>query len=206
MNLGPNGKKPILRPGRMPNGEKQEMVFPPNYHDKELRGKPKGIQVVLEERGLWKDGMRLECAKKGCANKAKVDCCARKLLSEQPDFKEQKGWIQETVEKMGHKVLFYPRFHCELNYIEYFWAAVKEYAREHCDYSFKGLKEVVPRALESVEVLTIRKFARRAQRYMDAYRKGLTQAQAEFAVKTYRSHRRIPDVVSKDADPMHISS
>jgi hypothetical protein len=61
-----------------------------------------------------------------------------------------------------------------------------------------ALKEVVPRALASVELLTIRKFARRAQRYMDAYRKGLSQAQAEFAVRKYHSHRRIPNAVMLD--------
>ena len=72
---------------------------------------------------------------------------------------------------------------------------MKSYARQYCDYTFKGLKDTIPHALASVDLITIRKFARRAQRYMDAYRKGLTQAQAEFAVKKYRSHRRIPDAV-----------
>jgi hypothetical protein len=116
-------------------------------------------------------------------------------LSQQPVFKAQRGWIQEAIEARGHKTLFYPKFYCGLNYIEYFWAAVKLFTRENCDYSFKGLREVVPRALDSVDLVTIRRFARRAQRYMDAYRKGLTQAQAEFAVKKYHSHHRIPDAI-----------
>ena len=133
-----------------------------------------------------------------------MDCCARRFLSEQPDFKEQKGWIQETIEARGHKVLFYPKFHCELNFIEYYWATIKSYACQHCNYTFKGLKETVPHALASVDLMNVRKFARRAQRYMDAYPKGLTQTQAEYMVKQYRSHRRIPDTVIADLQKMNL--
>jgi hypothetical protein len=33
-------------------------------------------------------------------------------------FLKSKGWLQEEVEVAGHHVLFYPKFHCELNFIE----------------------------------------------------------------------------------------
>lgn len=42
---------------------------------------------------------------------------------------------------------------------------------------------------------TIRKLARKSKRYMDVYRKGLTEKLAEFAVKKYKSHRRIPNEI-----------
>ncbi|CAG8673090.1 12154_t:CDS:2, partial [Cetraspora pellucida] len=57
----------------------------------------------------------------------------------------------------------------------------------------RGLRKTVPEAFNSVDIITIKKFARKAWRYMDAYRKGLTPSAAEFVVKKYKSHRRIPE-------------
>jgi len=56
MNLGPGGRQPLLREGwdynkNMP----QTMVFGENDPIPSRRGKAKGIQQVLKERGLWRD-------------------------------------------------------------------------------------------------------------------------------------------------------
>jgi hypothetical protein len=50
----------------------------------------------------------------------------------------------------------------------------KRYAREHCDYSFEGLKAVIPTALNTVSVETIRKFFRKCRNYHRAYVEGKT--------------------------------
>ena len=86
-----------------------------------------------------------------------LDCCARRLLSLQPDFMAQVCEIQEKIEAASskHRVLFYPKFHCELNHIEYFWCNSKRYARENCDYTIEGLRENVPAALAHVSNDTI---------------------------------------------------
>ncbi|PKB94848.1 hypothetical protein RhiirA5_260559, partial [Rhizophagus irregularis] len=55
----------------------------------------------------------------------KNDCCAVRILSLQPDFAAQRPLIQEIIEDRGHKIIFYPKFHCELNFIEQFWGAAK---------------------------------------------------------------------------------
>ena len=55
------------------------------------------------------------------------DCCARHILAAQEDFKANKPLLQEVIESMGHKVIFYSKFHPELNFIEQYWGAAKRY-------------------------------------------------------------------------------
>ena len=98
--------------------------------------------------------------------------------------------------------MFYPKFHCELNYIESFWAEAKRYSRLHCNYTFKDLKEVVPRALDSVNLTKIHRFARHSACYISAYELGLSGKAAVFAVKRYKSHRRVPANVLEEFGKM----
>jgi len=172
------------------------MVFPLDYSNVSLRGEPKGLRVVLSERGLWRAGLHLKC-KNGCELGA-ANCCAVTIMASQPDFIEEKCQLEKIIVAMGHKVIFYPKFHCELNYIENFWGAAKQYTRANCNYTWKGLQETLPKGLDSVSLPTIRRFARKAFRYMDIYRKGLTGKAAEHAARKYRSHRRVPDSVFND--------
>ena len=203
MNLNPggSGKKPKMR-DTIFDGKIQTMNFPDDFHDLSLCGKPKGIKLILEERELWpKEGLRLTCNNKNIeANTSYPDCCARHKLGAQPDFMTQIPLIQEVIENHGHKVIFYPKYHCELNYIEMYWGAAKWYARENCNYTWAGLLKTVPLALDSVSLNSICKFARKSFQYMECYRKGLNVKQAEYAVKKYKSHRKIPDTILTDLD------
>ncbi|RPA98983.1 hypothetical protein L873DRAFT_1685398, partial [Choiromyces venosus 120613-1] len=56
------------------------------------------------------------------------------LLSSQPDFQAQKCQLQETQEVAGYMVIFYPVYHCMLNFVEYFWGRAKVYTRAHSEY------------------------------------------------------------------------
>ena len=67
---------------------------------------------------------------------------------------------------------------------------VKKNLRKNCDYSWQGLQKAVPESLESVPLITIRRFSRKCWSYMDLYRKGINGKLAEYAVKKYKSHRR----------------
>ena len=190
MNLKPGGKQPKMR----------DTVFGLNNQHQSMvneNGEPKGMKQILIERGLWKNGLNADCQL--CKDKIddinRIDCCARRIISLQPDFLAQRSALEEVILEAGHKCIFYPKFHCELNYIERYWGAAKRYARENCNYSWSGLQCTVPAALESVNIITIRKFARKAWRYMDLYRKGITGKLAEYAAKKYKSHRCIPDYV-----------
>jgi hypothetical protein len=94
--------------------------------------------------------------------------------------------------------IYYPKYHCEFNYIEMFWGAAKAWSRSRCTFNWNDHIVLVPQALESVSIAKIRKFARKSYRYMDAYRvkdsggSSLNIQQIEYAVKKYRGHRKIP--------------
>ena len=80
---------------------------------------------------------------------------------------------------------------------------LKKFARRNCDYLFAGLKKIVPEALNSGSVVSIRRVARKYYRYMDAYREGdeqhhLSIKQVEYAVKKYKRHRSIPVSILED--------
>ena len=172
------------------------MSFPPNYHSLELVGKPKGIKRVLKERGLWPErGLVLQCPtthnRSGCDSEG--GCCARRVLEAEMYFQDQKGRLEEEVEALGHHVLFYPKFHCELSFIERYWCRAKWFARENCGYNFEALKATVPEALASVSNASIRGFHRLALRAIDAYSAGVQYGMEEFKQNVYKSHRQVED-------------
>jgi transposase len=105
----------------------------------------------------------------------------------QPDFKDQRSLVQEVIESVGHLCIFLPKFHCELNFIEFFWGAVKKYLRENCDYTFETLKANLPSALASVDLCTIRRWEHRMIQWMDAYCSGLGAKEAQLQVKKFSS-------------------
>lgn len=153
MNMKPGGKQASLQDGwYMINGEKspQAMSFPADHHN--FPGQPKGMKQILLEQGLWKNGLVMQCkkAKDGSRRKCALGathCCAKCILDLQPDFLEQQSLVQEVIEAAGHLCIFLPKFHCELNFIEFFWGAVKRYLRMHCDYTFTTLQENMPNML-----------------------------------------------------------
>jgi len=58
MNRTPGGQQPLLRSGwtgDSSNPQWQAMVFLENHPEPQLRGKAKGVEQVLRERGLWRD-------------------------------------------------------------------------------------------------------------------------------------------------------
>ncbi|PKY52786.1 hypothetical protein RhiirA4_470636 [Rhizophagus irregularis] len=121
MKLSPKGAQPIMRDG-----------------------KPKGIKQVFKEYNFWPDkGICLIC--KQCSGKQddvdpeKSDCCARRIMSLQHDFCEQKSILEE----------------------------------EQIIYLNNTQSSIVLEVLTSIPVITIRKFAQKLWKYMNAYNKGL---------------------------------
>jgi hypothetical protein len=86
-------------------------------------GEPKGMKQILIERGLWRNGLNADCQL--CKDKVddinRTDCCTRQIILLQPDFMEQKSALKEAILEAGHKCIFYPKFYCELHFIERYW-------------------------------------------------------------------------------------
>ena len=96
-----------------------------------LWGRHKGMEVLLAERGLLPPAnLRAACE----SAKSHADdncCCCKRLLASQPDFVSEVSALERVVFSVGHRCLFLPKYHCELNWIERYWGAAKKYARRH---------------------------------------------------------------------------
>lgn len=117
-------KGPRMRDGINPlTNQRQSFYFPddhPNYP-----GWFKGMEQIIRERGLWPEGgLPVECAGPK-RPEGQASCCCRHLLYTQPDFALQKPLLQEHIESRGHLCDYYPKYHCELNFIEQYWGAAK---------------------------------------------------------------------------------
>jgi len=115
------------------------------------------------------------------------------VLATQLDFLQQRGGLEEELEAAHQLVIFYPKFHCELNFIERFWCASKWYARENCEYSLKGLPETLPAALDSVSTAAINHYCYHCRRVIEAYAEGKDYGTKLFTEHVYKGHRQVVD-------------
>ena len=107
---------PHMWPGHLPSGDVQSFYFLDDHPS--MPGWFKGMKLITQEHGLWlAGGLKTQCANFHCPPKH-TDCCCRRLLFSQPDFINQKLQVQELVESHGHLCDFYPKYHCELNFIK----------------------------------------------------------------------------------------
>ena len=122
----PKGDAPQMHDGRHPNGTAQSLYYPDDHP--QYPGYFKGMEQILRERLLISDGQTLKASCGTSLNKCPPGityCCCRRMLYSQPDFMEQKSALEELIEGAGHLILFYPKFHCELNFIEQYWGNAK---------------------------------------------------------------------------------
>lgn len=111
-----------MRNGTLPNGDTQPLYYPDDHPT--MPGWFKGMEQIIKERGLWRDRLLAQCPGFKC-EPGRTDCCCRRLLFCQPDFVNQKSALEELVESRGHICDFYPKYHCELNFIEMYWGNAK---------------------------------------------------------------------------------
>lgn len=82
------------------------------------------------------------------------------MLYNEPDFVKVKSLLQIACEAWGFRVFFFPKFHCELNFIEQCWGYSKWLYRK-CPVSSKeaDLERNVLASLEAIPLNSIHRLA-----------------------------------------------
>ncbi|KZT27184.1 hypothetical protein NEOLEDRAFT_1155206 [Neolentinus lepideus HHB14362 ss-1] len=194
-----------MQNGTFPDGT------PQSFYDE--KGWFKGMKKIIEERvdkgtkipDPRQQRILAQCTKFKCPPGQK-DCCCRHILYSQPDFVHQKSILEEHCKAQGFKVMFFLKFHCELNFIEQCWGYAKRVYREFPASSTEAdLVANGTAALNAVPISLMRKFSIRSQRFMDAYRRGLNGSQAAWASKKYRGHRVLPESILKELEAAKVT-
>jgi len=139
------------------NGIPQDLYFPDTHPT--MPGWFKGMEVIVREQGLWPEhGLRAQCEGFKCIAGA-TDCCCRRILFTQPDFCAQKSALEEYITSRSHICDFYPKFHCELNFIEQYWGAVKfRYRCSPRTSDIDMMEKNVVACLDDVPLLQIQRY------------------------------------------------
>ena len=155
---------------------------PEAVHHHQGRKIPKGMKMVLEERGVSTAGKNADWM--------------RQKLASHPDFKNKKNMVERLLVEKGHICVFLPKFHPELNPIERVWAQLKRFTKGHCKYTLPSLRKNIPLAYDTVSLDNIQNHFRKVKHFMFGYLEGLKPGtELDEALKKYKvaakSHRRI---------------
>jgi hypothetical protein len=159
---GPDGKplkgKIRMGDGRLPNGDPQSLYFPEGPNDKS--GWFKGMSQILVERGYTNaPNLKAQCKDFKCPGDGKDDCCCRRIMYSQPDFANVESVLEASCRARGFDVIFLPKFHCELNFIEQCWGFAKRiYRMKDSSSSAAALEKNVIDSLDAVLMLAIRRY------------------------------------------------
>src|SRR5882724_7690671 len=125
----------------------------------------KGMAIILEERGYLASNLQAEC--KGFKGpKNATSCCCWCMLYNEPEFSEVESLLETTCKARGFQVLFLPKFHCELKFIEQCWGYSKRTYRQCPISSKKGdLKCNVLMALDSMPLASMHHFTTCSQHF-----------------------------------------
>ncbi|KAJ7434379.1 hypothetical protein B0H11DRAFT_734016, partial [Mycena galericulata] len=79
-------------------------------------------------------------------------------------------------------------------FIEQCWGYAKRIYRLNPESSREdALERNALAALDAIPLASMRRFANRSERFMDAYDIGLNGSQAAWAARKYRGHRTLPE-------------
>jgi hypothetical protein len=172
------------------NGAPQPLYFPDGY---ERAGAFKGMAKILEEWGCgYMSKVHAECKGFKCLPLA-INCCCCRILYNEPDFINVETILESICRVRSFKLLFLPKFHCELNFIEQCWGYSKQIYQLNPESSHEdALEKNMLAALEAVPLKSMCKFANRSCRCMNSYMHGLNGTQAVWAARVYKGHWVVP--------------
>ena len=172
----------------------------------------KGMEIIIHEHGLWPEkGLNTQCEGFKYVM-GKTDCYCHWLLFTQLDFVNQKSHLEEFITSWGHICDYYPKYHCELNFIEQYWGAAKLiYRTSPKTIDVKEMEENVKNSLDDVPVvqiwcwaswtwyqaifssnLILISYANCVARFISVYGQGLSGAEAAWANQNYHGHWMLP--------------
>ncbi|KAF9506611.1 hypothetical protein BS47DRAFT_1378081 [Hydnum rufescens UP504] len=154
------------------NNKPQPLYFPNNHPTHP--GLFKGMAIILEE----------------CGYNNVHDLHAQCPEFNQPDFINVDSLLEAHCAEQGFTVIFLPKFHCELNFIEMCWGFAKWLYRELP--AVEDIECNMVNSLESIPITSMCQFANHSLRYMDGYRHGLNGKEAAWVMKKYCGHHQIP--------------
>lgn len=108
--------------------------------------------------------------------------------------------LEKLARSYNIKIIWCPKFHCELNPIEGFWCFLKQYVRKKNDQDFNKLNELIMEAILEFKTKKISiKLWNRFWKCLDMYRENATYEevlQKLFGAKSsweVKSHKKIND-------------
>ena len=164
LQYSPDGKilkkKIPMSNGRFADGQEQQFYWPADCGNK-LAGQFKGMVWILEERGYVNvSKKKAQCGKKfSDCSPGKMDCCCRRMVFSKPNFMTVESILEAEANSQGFRVLFLPKFHCELNPIEQCWGyAKRNYWLLPASSSETDLENNVVKCLDEIPLITMRRY------------------------------------------------
>ena len=193
-----------------PSSMSQDFYFPKDHTT--MPGWFRGMEIIIHEWGLWPmAGLWGQCDSFKC-EAGQMDCCCWCVIFSQPDFVAQKSHLEEYITSRGHICDFYPKLHCELNFIEQYWDAVKlHYQSSPKTADMDAMEHNVIVCLDDVLLLQIKwqvsnfygwyivlshssfsSYANRSAHFILAYSQGLSGGEAVWTNRKYHGHQTPP--------------
>lgn len=168
------------------NGEKQFLDL--YFKEGDLTGQSKGLKQIALDLGFeMPERSKLEDYKR--------------ILSNHKAFQKLTK-LQELASRYKVKIIYCPKYHCELNPIEGVWCWLKQYIRRRTDQTYDSLVRLLDESREEFETQNFGiKLIRRFWRCIFAYKAGLSYREVlttYFSGKSkvkIEKHRRIQNTL-----------